>query len=136
MRAKHFAKRVYKIPGPLERDDSTGRPDDVRKIDSCVPGTRADIQNAFASGDTSPFPAIEHNPTPRVVLHAESGNFFLARTENVIALRCHQVTVADCEEITTLLLRASSSHWCFSGNRRPLRCDTDCHGSRNSSARG
>src|SRR5215472_4731262 len=103
--ANHFAKRVHKIPGPLQDDDFTCRPNYVRKIDSGVSRTCADIQNAFARGDASPFPAIEHNRTPHVVLHAESANFLHVRTENVITIRCHEVTVADCEKITKPLLR-------------------------------
>jgi hypothetical protein len=39
------------------------------------------------------------------MLQAKSGNFFLMRTENVITIRCHEVTVTDCGEITTPLLR-------------------------------
>jgi hypothetical protein len=39
------------------------------------------------------------------MLHAESGDFFLMRPENVITIRCHAVTVADCSEIITRLLR-------------------------------
>jgi hypothetical protein len=104
MRANPPAKRIYEIAGAFQCDDLARRPNNLRKIDSGVSGTCADIQDAFASGDASPFPTIQHNRTPHVMLHAEPENFFLVRPENVIAIRRHEATVADCSKITTPLL--------------------------------
>src|SRR6266542_5219436 len=132
-RANHFAKRIYEIAGAFECDYFAMSPNNFRKIDSGVARTCADIENAFASSDASPFPAIQHNWTPHVMLQAESGNFFLVRPENVIAIRCHAVTVADCGEITTIVTPRPRT-----GNSPVIgdHCDTNCHGLRDSSARG
>jgi hypothetical protein len=42
----------------LERYDLAGWPDDFREIDSRIPGTRSDIEHAFADCDPGPLPAI------------------------------------------------------------------------------
>src|SRR5437667_6755079 len=97
----HFSERICEIFRPLERDHSAMLPNDFTKIDSGVPGTGADIENAFASSDAGSFPAIQRDRAPDAVLQAEPGNLFLIRAENVMAIRRHTVTVADCGEITT-----------------------------------
>src|ERR1051326_5670002 len=110
MGGNDFAKRIYEIAGPFERDDLSGASNNVRKIDSGVSRPCAHVQNAFASGNASPFPAIEHNWMPHGVLQAQPRHFFFVRPKNIIAVRSHVGIVAlsrrDCHAIVT-----SSGHW-------------------------
>src|SRR5437763_13628806 len=51
----HCADEVF---GTFKRDDLAGRSDDFSKIASCVPRSRADVEDALANRDTGSLPAI------------------------------------------------------------------------------
>ena len=82
-----------KFSRTLKRDDFTGWSDDFRKIDSRVPRARANIEDAFAHGDTGSLPAIQNYRTPDTMLQSESCQFLIMRTQNIIAIHVNTLNV-------------------------------------------
>jgi hypothetical protein len=78
--------RVDKITRPLDRDDSSTGSNDLGKIDSGIPGTGTDIENAAAVDHARFFPAIQNYWAPGAMLDSQSLEFLVVSSENVIAL--------------------------------------------------
>ena len=85
--------RADEVLGTLKRNDFTGWSDDFRKIESRVPRARADIEDAFAHGDTGFLPAIQNYRAPDAMLQSESCQFLIVSTQNIIAIHANTLNV-------------------------------------------
>jgi len=79
-------ERVDKITRAFDCDDSSAASNNSRKIDSRIAGAGAEIEHAASNRDARLFPAVQNHRTPGAMLHAQSLQFFVVRSENVIAL--------------------------------------------------
>src|SRR5262245_20623145 len=71
--AARCLQRADEVLRTLERYHFTVEPNDLSKINGRVPGTRSDIEHAFANRDARPLPTIQNNRSPDAMLKAESG---------------------------------------------------------------
>jgi len=89
--ANRFLHRAYELGRTFERDYFSGRRDNFRKIDGCIARASADIEHAAASGDAGLLPAIQNHRPPDSMLQAQSHQFLVVRTKDVIAFRIHDL---------------------------------------------
>ena len=67
-------------------------PDDFRKVNSRVPGTRTHVEDALADCDPGSLPAIQNYRAPHTVLQSESRRLIIVRTQNVIAIHAEKLS--------------------------------------------
>lgn len=89
IRERVLLNRADKIMRTLDRDDASAPADDFRKIDSRIARPGANVENAATGFDAGIGPTLQNNRLPGAMLNAESLQFLLMRSKNVIAFAIH-----------------------------------------------